>query len=160
MPQDSLPLLAPAALAVFALQGILMAVDEFRFHRRREIPRWERLGHPLDTLTVLAPLLMALRLPPVAPWTTAFLAAAVFSCLFVTKDEWVHARHCDPAEQWLHALLFLVHPVAFAATFLLWRAGAAHWLAAQAALVAAFLAWQTLYWNGPWAPSLRRAARR
>jgi len=28
-----------------------MGVDEFYFHRRRGLPRWERLAHPLDTMT-------------------------------------------------------------------------------------------------------------
>ncbi len=36
----------------FALQTCCMAVDEVHFHRQRGLPRWERLGHPLDTLTV------------------------------------------------------------------------------------------------------------
>jgi hypothetical protein len=38
----------------FALQMCCMAVDEVHFHRQRGLPRWERLGHPLDTLTVCA----------------------------------------------------------------------------------------------------------
>jgi hypothetical protein len=142
----------PFALSVFVLQGGLMAVDEFSFHRRRAMPRWERIGHPLDTLTVLVPALMAATLPFTAPWTALFVALAIFSCLFVTKDEWIHARHCAPAEHWLHALLFILHPMLFAALFLLWRAGETGWIAGQAALTALFLAWQTLYWNGPWAP--------
>ena len=35
-----------------ALQAMAMVVDEGWFHRRRGLPRWERLGHPLDTLTI------------------------------------------------------------------------------------------------------------
>ncbi len=142
----------PLALLAFVAQGTLMAVDEFVFHRGRGLPRWERVGHPLDTLTVLAPLSSALLLPHAAPWTGVFLALAIFSCLFVTKDEWIHARHCEPVEQWLHALLFVLHPVLFLAIYLLWRAGETGWLLAQAALVSGFFLWQLLYWNGPWAP--------
>lgn len=152
MAAGAFPFLVVLALAVFALQGILMVVDEFGFHRRREIPRWERIGHPLDTLTVLAPFLLTLRCAPVAPWTVLFLVAAAFSCVFVSKDEWVHARLCGPAEQWLHALLFLLHPVVFLMAFLLWRDGHTLWLTVQTVLIAAFLVWQTFYWNGPWAP--------
>ena len=37
-----------------ALQALAMLVDELHFHRQRGLPRWERLGHPLDTLSVLA----------------------------------------------------------------------------------------------------------
>jgi hypothetical protein len=154
MPLEFFPVLVPASLLVIAAQGALMTVDEFYFHRRRryELPRWERLGHPLDTLTVLVPLVLALRLPPAMPWIGWFLALAAFSCLFVTKDEWVHARACGPGEQWLHALLFLLHPALFAAVFVLWRAGETGWLSLQATLTFGFLCWQTLYWNGPWAP--------
>lgn len=47
--QNSLFLFIP-----FPLQMICMAVDEAHFHRWRGLPRWERLGHSLDTLTVLA----------------------------------------------------------------------------------------------------------
>ncbi len=158
-PLSSLPLVAWAALAVFVTQGILMAVDEFGFHRRREVPRWERIGHPLDTLTVLFPLLLTLRLPPSPPWTVVFLGLAVFSCVFVTKDEWVHARACVPAEQWLHALLFVLHPVVFLMVFGLWRAGETIWIGMQTVLVASFLIWQILYWNGPWAPPRIRSLR-
>ncbi len=149
----------PLALAVFALQGLLMVVDEFGFHRHREIPRWERIGHPLDTLTVIVPFAVALWLPPGAPWTLLFIAAAAFSCVFVSKDEWVHARLCSPAEQWLHALLFLLHPVLFLMAFLLWRDGHAFWLAVQTVLIATFLVWQIFYWNGPWAPRLHTKPR-
>jgi hypothetical protein len=151
---DATHWLVPAALAVFVLQGALMAVDEFGFHLRRAVPLWERRGHPLDTLTVLGPLLITLWIPFAAPWTLLFIALAIFSCVFVTKDEWVHARFSRPTEQWLHALLFLLHPLLFVAIFLLWQAGELRWLVLQTTLAAVFFAWQTLYWNGPWAPKL------
>ena len=137
--------------SVFVVQGTLMLVDEFWFHRRREMPRWERIGHPLDTLTVLVPLLLTLFVPPTRPWTVAFAVLAVISCLFVTKDEWVHARLCTPGEQWLHALLFLLHPLIFAAIWFLWMKGGVGWITLQAAVTFGFLCWQTLAWNGPWA---------
>ncbi|HEX2613483.1 MAG TPA: hypothetical protein VHO02_07805 [Fibrobacteria bacterium] len=144
--------LVPLALLVFVLQGAFMAVDEFGFHQRRSVPRWERIGHPLDTLTVLAPLLIAILLPPTAMWMAIFVGGAAFSCLFITKDEWVHARYCVPGEQWLHAVLFVLHPVLFLAMFLLWMTDDTKWLILQAILVSTFFLWQTLYWNGPWAP--------
>lgn len=139
------------ALSIFATQGLLMIVDEFHFHRRREMPRWERIGHPLDTLTVLLPLLGACFLPHHGPWTFAFVAAALFSCVFVTKDEAVHARLCGPGEQWIHAMLFLLHPLVFAALWILWKEGERGWLALQAAVTFGFLCRQLFAWNGPWA---------
>jgi hypothetical protein len=144
------------AVLVFALQGTLMAVDEFGFHRRRVVPRWERIGHPLDTLSVLIPLALTILFPPTAFWMAAFIATAAVSCLFITKDEWVHARYCVPGEQWLHAVLFVLHPVLFLAMFLLWMTDETGWLLVQALLVSGFFLWQTLYWNGPWAPKTAR----
>jgi hypothetical protein len=146
-----------AAISILALQGLLMLVDEFWFHRRREIPRWERIGHPLDTITVLAPHGLALLAPSSQPWTGAFFALAIVSCLFVTKDEWVHARICVPGEQWLHALLFLLHPALFVAVWFLWKQGEVGWIALQTAVTFGFLCWQLLYWNGPWAPKSPRS---
>jgi hypothetical protein len=135
------------SITVFALQGTAMVVDELVFHRRREMPQWERIGHPVDTLTVLGTLLLTVFLPPAIPWSGTFLAFAIVSCLFVTKDEWVHARLCSPGEQWLHAVLFILHPLMFFAAWNLWKAGEIGWLVGQCGLVTVFLAYQTVYWN-------------
>src|SRR4051812_20695940 len=95
------------AVLVFAFQGAVLGTDEFRFHRARGLPRWERWGHPLDTLSLLLCLAVALLPPPRGPWTGVYLGLAIVSCLTVTKDEWVHAQVCPPVEHWLHAVLFL-----------------------------------------------------
>jgi hypothetical protein len=148
--------MTPLAVAVLASQGMLMLVDEFVFHRRRDMPRWERIGHPLDTLSVLAPLLLALFLPAERPWIFVFVVLAVFSSLLVTKDEGVHSRLCGAGEQWLHAVLFLLHPLIFVAIWILWRQGEGVWITLQASLTVGFFVWQFVYWNGPWAPTRRR----
>ncbi|HEX2568820.1 MAG TPA: hypothetical protein VH877_04615 [Polyangia bacterium] len=153
----------------FALQGTLMLVDEFVYHRRRGLGRWERLGHPLDTLTALVCLVLAARTEFTSPHLAAFIALGAFSCLFITKDEFVHHRECAAVESWLHSLLFVVHPVALLSAATIWflrdapsaarpalLAGvdvpfAAGVLHAQLALVTAFLLYQVLYWSFPWA---------
>ena len=148
------------ALAPFAIHGLVMLWDEGFYHRRRGLGRWERWGHPADTLTVLLCYTLALTLPGDSGSLILYAAAAAFSTLFVTKDEWVHAGACSGGEHWLHASLFALHPV------LLGLVGAHKWLGprhagdghaffhafllGQTAVTAAFLAWQTLYWNGPW----------
>lgn len=150
------------AAAPFVIHGAAMVVDEAWFHRRRGLPRWERWGHPADTATVLLCWVLALTLRPADLWI--FVAAAVFSALFVTKDEWVHARACTGGEMWLHAFLFTMHPVLlFLAGAWLKAGGSASsapgmgffgiFLAGQAVLAAGFLVWQAVYWNGPWAPA-------
>jgi hypothetical protein len=150
---------------LFLAHAAAMVVDEAWFHRRRGLPRWERWGHPADTLTVLLCYVLALVLAPGRDGAALYVAAAALSTLFVTKDEWVHAGNCTGGEMWLHAFLFAMHPVLLALAGL-WRfrspapgAEAGHaffgaFLAGQAAVTGIFLLWQILYWNGPWAPPL------
>ena len=40
-------------LAPMIIQGLFMFVDEFYYHHKRGLPRWERMGHPADTISVL-----------------------------------------------------------------------------------------------------------
>lgn len=138
----------PWILIPFALQGLVMGFDEFYFHQRRTLPAWERWGHPLDTVTVLFPLLLVFFVPYSDRMALIFLWLALVSCASVTKDEWVHANFCVPGEHWVHSLLFLLHPLIFGSMFLLWREpGGRVWLALELALLIPFLAYQTLYWN-------------
>ena len=139
------------ALLAFALQAAAMGVDEFYFHRKRRLPRWERLGHPLDTLSVLACYGVTLVSAPTPGALTTYVALAIFSCLFVTKDEFVHAKHCEPREHWLHSLLFMLHPIVLASAAWLWvQTGFRALLITQTALTLAFGSYQLLYWNLPW----------
>jgi hypothetical protein len=103
-----------------------------------------------------------------------YAALAIVSCLFVTKDEFVHARRCTAGEHWLHAVLFLVHPLILASVALLWVAGhpaagtiweslpdsatAVRILRWQFAATSAFGIYQAAYWNLPWIRS-RQSAR-
>jgi hypothetical protein len=117
-----LPLIAQA-LAIF--------VDEFYFHFAPGQRRWERIGHPLDTFTVLAPVLWLMVSAPCERNLIIYTLAAVFSCCFVIKDELVHADRCAPAEH-----------------------------ANQAAAVALNMIYQALYWNLIWkAPAAQFGAR-
>lgn len=162
----------------FLVHSLGMLLDEAWFHRRRNLPPWERWGHPLDTLTVLACYTLALALPPTRGGLALYVSAAAFSSLFVTKDEWIHARRCSGGEMWLHAFLFVMHPILlgiagawrFAPVFAPYgnlqatlpadlapdagRAFFALFLTGQTALTALFLCYQLLYWNGPWKPAL------
>jgi hypothetical protein len=109
----------------FFIQMLCMAADEFWFHRRRGLPRWERIGHPLDTLTVVLCLLWIAYVRPTRPTVLVFIALAAFSCIFVTKDEPIHWLHCTAGEQWIHAILFSLHPLMLVSAALLWPAVAA-----------------------------------
>ena len=139
------------AILIFGAQGAAMGFDELVFHRERGLPRWERWGHPIDTLSVLLCLGTALVLPARQPWTGIYFGLAIFSCLCVTKDEWIHVTLCKPAEQWLHALLFLLHPVLLWTIYSLWRTGEGIiFLRIETSLCAIFMLYQILHWNLPW----------
>lgn len=144
-------------LAALLIQGAVLAIDEFHFHRRRGLGRWERWGHPLDTVSVLGPLVLVLVMPFDSAALAWFVGASAFSCLFVTKDEWVHRHQAGVFEHYLHALLFLLHPLVFIASGVLWWSGGAverALLLAQAASLAAFLVYQFFWWvllgRGKW----------
>lgn len=127
-----------------------MLVDELHFHRARGLPRWERIGHPIDTLSVLACWCLALSLDPGLGQLRLYVAVACVSCLLVTKDELVHAEHCQPLEHWLHALLFILHPIVLGIGAWLWFRHERTLLWLCASTTAAVAAHQTLYWNTPW----------
>jgi hypothetical protein len=148
------------AFLPLALQAAAMFFDEVHFHRHRGLSRWERIGHPLDTGTVLACFGVAIAALPTRRWLVVYAALAGFSCLFITKDEPVHARECSPGEHWLHAVLFVLHPIVLAAVALLWARGLRTFVVAQAAMTFAFGAYQLLYWNLPWRPSWSRRSTR
>jgi len=85
-------------LLPLAVQGLAILLDEFHFHFARGLPRWELIGHPLDTFRVLAPILWLVFSVPSERNLIVYIVAAAFSCFFVTKDEFVHADLCLPAE--------------------------------------------------------------
>ena len=160
-------------LLPFAIQMVVITCDEFFFHVRRGLPKWERIGHPLDTLTVLCCFAFILFVPYSPLALKIYIALSIFSCVFVTKDEFVHKECCPAEEQWLHALLFLNHPVVLTAAGLLWPvvegAGGPAWLSGflpyvrelrmflvvQAGCTALFLLYQIIYWNFLWKDKVR-----
>ncbi len=134
----------------FILQAFIMFIDE-EFHKKRTLGAWERLGHPLDTLTVMLPLLFSVFNPFSDSSSYTYISLAVFSCLFITKDEFIHAKVCSPGEHWLHALLFILHPLVFLATFISWsESETIHFLIIQSALTFLFFTYQIFRWSIPW----------
>lgn len=152
----------------FLIQAIVIGLDEYLFHLKRWLPRWERIGHPLDTLSVLLCLAFILIVPYSSGSLKGYLALSLFSCLFVTKDEFIHKQHCLASEQWLHSILFINHPVLLTAAGLMWPflhgAEAPHWLTRwlsepqffkgfllfQAVFGVIFMCYQVIYWNFIW----------
>ncbi len=154
----------------FVVQAVVIALDEWVFHVKRGLPRWERIGHPIDTASLLICFGFLLLVPFSGSALKWYGALAVLSCLLVTKDEWVHKEVCPASEQWLHALLFLNHPIVLTTAGLIWwRMGdlnAPAWLISfvppiewahtllwgQVAAITLFLCYQIIYWNFLWKP--------
>ena len=104
------------------LQILIVGFDECYYHNLRPIVRGEQLGHALDTFTVLVCYVVVLFLPPTSGAILLFTLLSVASCVFITKDELLYHQDCVPAENFVHALAFLLHPVVFVAVGLLWPA--------------------------------------
>lgn len=147
---------------LFAVHGIIMATDEFWFHWKRNLPRWERWGHPIDTLSFIFCFALAIILPGSKENVYVYSFAALLSMLLITKDEWIHSRYCTAFEMWLHALLFLIHPIllAVAGIYLarfqlnLEIETLRFWIVLQTVISILFFFYQLIYWNGPWKRSL------
>jgi hypothetical protein len=154
----------------FILQFIVISLDEGIFHLKRGLPRWERIGHPIDTASVLSCVLYVLLIPYSPAALKGFIALAIVSCLLVTKDEFVHKHHCPASEQWLHALLFINHPIVLTSAAMMWPflhpGETPEWLnwighaeqlrlflLTQLGLISAFMAYQIIYWNFIWKES-------
>ncbi len=154
-------------LIPFFLQAVCIAVDEAYFHYRRGLPKWERIGHPLDTFTVLICLGWLIFIPFSSSSLIGYILLSAFSCIFVTKDEFVHKKHCPASESWLHALLFTLHPLTLILLGLIWcHLGDVKlppnlqtflppfnlriFLWGEFLLMALFFFYQIVYWNFIW----------
>lgn len=152
----------------FAIQAFCMLFDEGYFHLRRGLPKWERIGHPIDTCSVIVCMGFVLFVPFSKLTLAIYAVLAIFSSILVTKDEFVHKEHCPATEQWLHALLFTLHPIILASAGFMWPVvqgvevdpWISYWLDNQTALLTFlriqfvvmifFGIYQTIYWNFVW----------
>jgi hypothetical protein len=135
----------------FILQGALMTADEFYFHERRGLPKWEKIGHPMDSLLTF----VTLSIPAVFPYTVlmfkVFVGFSIFSSLFITKDEFIHCGRCSKGEHWVHAMLFILHPVVFMMTALIWMKSSNDiFLKLQPLIVVGFMFYQIIRWSFSW----------
>ncbi len=156
------------AIVIFLFHGLLFVIDEIYYHRNRGLGRWERIGHPADTITVLVCYLVVLCLPPTHQNLVIYTLLAIFSCLFVTKDEFVHAKLCTLGEMWLHSVLFLLHPILFTILAFYWVASSTEihsnlqllqddslrvfklFFWGEVVLTFLNFLYQTIYWNFLW----------
>jgi hypothetical protein len=137
-----------AAMVLSAVQTLLMLADELIYHRRRRLGVLESLGHPLDTAAFLAALAVPALRAPTDGGLMIYGALGLFSTLLITKDEWIHARECEPAEHWLHAVLFVLHaPLLFLVGWTWKTQPDARVLTLLPPLVGGWMAYQIVYWG-------------
>ncbi|KYG69240.1 hypothetical protein AZI87_08525 [Bdellovibrio bacteriovorus] len=135
-----------AFLIVSAVQGAAILFDEFFFHRKRGLPKWEVIGHPIDTMTVIACLLFLAFMERTPTTEIIYYVMATISCICVTKDEWVHRKFCSAEEMWLHAVLFMMHPLSLFVAMYEWEDSRAAFVAVAGG-VFVFLVYQVVYWG-------------
>ena len=150
----------------FIIQAIVIVLDEYIFHIKRGLPKWERIGHPVDTLSVIGCFALVLFVPYEPSLIKYYAITAVFSCLLITKDEFVHKHHCPAAEQWMHAILFVNHSILLTVMGLMWPKIHGQeifdWLPSaevlvpflwvQAIFASLFFLYQVIYWNFIYVP--------
>ena len=111
----------------------------------------ERLGHPLDTLTTALCYAWLVLTPPGRSHALGvYVALCAFSCLFITKDEFVHARLCEPpSKPGCTRCSSVLHPSRVSRIWRdLWRSGTDLWLIElELALTLALLVHQLVYWS-------------
>ncbi len=140
-------------LIPFTLQAIAMAVDEGYFHRKRGLPKWERIGHPVDTLSVIFALCIPRFIAPGANALLAYSIASIGSCILITKDEWIHKKYCPATENWLHSVLFILHPICLMSAGKLWISEvswAKGFLSGELLLLILASLFQIIYWSWVW----------
>lgn len=139
-------------LSLMTFHGIIMTIDEFYFHHKRGLPKWERIGHPIDTFFFL----ICVFIPCFFHYNTislyTFFIFSLISCLIIVKDEKIHLTFCNAKEQTLHALLFVTHPLLLLCIFTFWKFQnkfifSKYILQTQFAMVLLFLIYQIVYWN-------------
>ncbi len=135
-------------LVPLILQGSAMFFDEFYFHRKRGLPKWERIGHPIDSLSVMICYLFIYLQPFSDRNLSVYIGLCAFSSLLVTKDEFVHTERCEARENWLHAILFVLHPITFFAAGVIWMHSlGSGFLLAQVILIFVFMVYQIVHWS-------------
>ncbi len=133
-----------------------MGMDE-KLHHQRGLALWERLGHPLDTLTVFVTLSYIVINDYTEQGQMVYIMLSIFSCLFITKDEFIHTKVCSAFEHWLHAVLFILHPMIFLCAGILWKYQPQdEFLNYWAILTGLFMMYQIFRWSIPWKAVLKR----
>lgn len=140
-------------LFLMILHVALLNVDEYYFHRKRQLCRLEVYSLLIDGALYLIPLGIAIFAPISDSWKLLYIAFATLSCLSVAKNEWFY-HHIEKKERTLHALLYLLHPILLYSFYLSWVENyfvhnLNFWIIQICYLGFGFktLSYQIIYWN-------------
>lgn len=138
----------PWLFVPISLQAIAMFFDEFYFHRKRGLKKWEQLGHPVDTFFVFLSYLFIAFNAPNELNIKIYIGLCVLSSLIITKDEFVHTVECSAWENWLHSILFVLHPITFMAAGFIWFLNLSPtFLIIQPIVLFIVMVYQFFYWR-------------
>lgn len=150
------------SLLVIIFHGLLILIDEFYFHHKRKLPKWERIGHPIDTFFFLGCFLITIFFPMTKSNVAIFFVLAILSSLIIIKDEYIHIKLCTIKEHYLHILLIIIHPLLLINVFLSWPSFTISYFSIldhfkssllkniiylQFIFALLFLLYQIIYWN-------------
>ncbi len=124
-----------------------MLVDEFYFHHKRGLGKWESWGHPIDSFLFLSCFLYAYFFSYSKENEMFFWILSILSCLIITKDEFIHAKQSSAPENYLHAFLFILHPLALLVLYRFWSLENSFFILIQILIITFFMLYQILYWN-------------
>lgn len=130
-------------------QSILMSIDELYFHRKRGLGFWETFGHPVDTAFFITPFLYSLLNSFNDKKLQTYIVIAILSSLIIVKDEWIHKKVCEGSENFIHALLFLIHSPILVFNGILWANNHQLFIARAVYVIGLFLVliYQIAYWG-------------
>lgn len=147
-----------AAPLLWVTHGCITMYDELFLHRKRGLTLYEARLHWIDTALVVFVQALAVFCEPTGFTMTLYLLAAILSCLSITKEEWLHREVCSGSEHWLHAMMFMLHPLSLLAAGITWQRldrpliHLADWrlnvLLVYTAGTAIFLVYEMFYWRG------------
>ncbi len=128
------------------IQGMLLMYDDIVLHQRRGLPRWERIGHPIDTFFFSLPIgLAAIKGFETSPGVYGGLS--LLSCVVILKDEWVHVGRINALEATIHAALFVAHPVTLYMAWQLAKTGQTMGLLIAWMALVGVAVFQIIHWN-------------
>ena len=140
-------------LIIMSLQVILFHVDEYYFHRKRGLSKYEIASAITDGAFYVLPLIIATFAKFDSIWKTIFIVLAGISCLSIAKNELFYPA-LQVKERIIHSLLYVLHPILLYSFYISWKgnffdAYPNFWILQLLYVAIGFktVIYQIIYWN-------------